>query len=123
MLAAYSQNLGEPIPAITNFLSTVSDLSYKTEEGLDSLDKAAFLANYFDQRDGFAFVWKDVEFKELVAPLLKYHKIRQLNTSLVTRETVAEDFFATLNMDNTVKGEIKTAIDGFVKFDEKREFY
>ena len=121
MLAAYSQNLGEPIPAITNFLSTVSDLSYKTEEGLDSLDKAAFLANYFDQRDGFAFVWKDVEFKELVAPLLKYHKIRQLNTSLVTRETVAEDFFATLNMDNTVKGDIKTAIDGFVKFDDEDE--
>ena len=122
MLAAYAKNLGEPIPAITNFMNGIyTQANYKTEEGLDNLDKAAYIVNYFSQKSGFPFVWKNLDNKEIIAPLLKYHKIRQLNTSLVTRETVAEDFFATLNMDNTVKGEIKTAIDTFIKFDDEDE--
>ena len=121
-LAAYAKNLNEPIPAITNFLnSAISKSNFKSEEGLDYLDKAAYLVHYFSTKEGFPFVWKNINEKSIIAPLKEYHKLRQFNTSLVTRETLAEDFFARLNMDNTVKGEIKTAIDGFIKYDDDDE--
>ena len=110
-ITAYAANLNEPIPQITSYFEDVMNLTYTNEMDLAHLDQAAYMAYYFKTRQGFEHQFKSLENKEIIIPLLEYHKLRQLNTSEVPRSTLAEDFFGKLNMDFTKKGQIKSEID------------
>jgi hypothetical protein len=121
-ITAYAANMNEPIPQLTTYFDDVMNLTYTNEMDLNHLDQAAYMANYFKTRKGFEHQFKFLENKEIIIPLLNYHKLRQLNTSEVPRSTLAEDFFGKLNMEYTTKGQIKTEIDKFIYFgnhDEK----
>jgi len=120
-ITAYAANLNEPIPQITSYFEDVMNLTYTNEMDLAHLDQAAYMAYYFKTRQGFEHQFKSLENKEIIIPLLEYHKLRQLNTSEVPRSTLAEDFFGKLNMDFTKKGQIKTEIDKYIYFGNKDE--
>lgn len=122
-ITAYAANMNEPIPQLTTYFDDVMNLTYTNEMDLNHLDQAAYMAYYFKTRQGFEHQFKFLENKELIIPLLNYHKLRQLNTSEVPRSTLAEDFFSKLNMDFTKKGQIKTEIDKFIYFGNKDEEY
>ena len=107
----------------------MQSINVKSEAGLDKLDRAAYMVNYFMTKDnGYTFMFRDLD-EGLLLPLQEYHKIRQLNTGGILnekgkveermqREVIALDFFSKMNLDNTTKGQIKTKLDEFIKIDE-----
>jgi len=128
VLTAYAYNLGQPIPQITNFLNSMQSINVKSESGLDKLDRAAYMVNYFlTKESGYKFLFKDLD-EGLLLPLQEYHEIRQLNTGGILndkgevvermqREVIALDFFSKMNLDHTTKGQIKTRLDELIIID------
>tara|TARA_R110000744_G_scaffold169062_5_gene286871 strand:- start:309 stop:2438 length:2130 start_codon:yes stop_codon:yes gene_type:complete len=118
VLTAFAMNIGEPIQQVTNYLNSIYSVNVESENGLNQLDKAAYMVNYFKTKDnGYAFVFRNVD-KELLEPLKEYHELRQLNTGDIQREVIAKDFFSKMNLSNTDKGKIKIELNKLIKSDE-----